>query len=142
MHVLIGVGAGVLGGLLTASGAGLVAEVAGSAAIAAVQSSTTQARDISVHGKEWSWSKLAVDTSIGAVAGLAGGRGASYGNSKHITNLGTQAISRVSRGDGVLKTALYYVKSANPTKNASVFTNIGKSFLKGYLINRAFSLLK
>jgi len=142
VHVLIGIGTGVLGGLLTASGASLMGAVVGSAAIEAVKSSSTQLRDVSAHNEKWSWKKLAVDTTKGAISGFVGGPGASYGNTKHITNLGVQAISRVTRGDSIRKAALYYFKSANPTKGVSVFTNIAKSFLKGNTTSLALSFLR
>ena len=114
-NILVGVITGALGGVLTASGAGIAAQVAGSAAISAVSSAANQL--ISKPLSSFSIREVGEEALVGAISGLAGGKGASFGNAKSIMGYGKQVVKQVKRnlkhGKSIIKPIGKYCKKAH-----------------------------
>jgi len=95
--VMIGATAGALGGVLAASGAGIVAQAVGSAAISMVSNAASQANHIlkdETHETRFDVGDMLFDGVVGLACGLWGGNGASYGNSGGINAAGRQLFRR------------------------------------------------
>ena len=114
-NVLTGIITGALGGVLAASGAGIVAQTAGSAALAAINSTTNQF--LSKPLSEFNIREVGEDALIGAVSGAIGGKGASYGNAKSIIASGKQVAKQIGRnikhGKSIIKPIKNYFKRAH-----------------------------
>ena len=126
--VLIGVLAGAAGGILTASGAGVVAQALGSAAISMVSNAVTQAKHIA-EGKqsEFDMADMFFDGVVGLATGAWGGNGASYGNSGGIMKAGKQLLKR---GFFDPKARSHYVKVAHRMGGEFVFNPLLESLGK------------
>ena len=83
---------------------GLVGQIVGGAAIAMAGNAAQQGIDIA-KGKRTAFDtgEMLIDGAIGAVCGLAGGSGASQGNSKTAVTLGKQLSKRIFKTGEVKK---------------------------------------
>ena len=128
--IISGVLTGAAGGALAISGAGLAAQIAGSAALSAIDNTVTQLT--SAPASSFSFSKLATETAIGAATGLIGGAGASSTNAKSVMGYGKQAIRQikdnVKHGRSVIKPIRNYLKRAHVKGHQSVFKEFGHGF--------------
>lgn len=85
--IVIGALFGAAGGVLSASGAGVVVQAIGSAGIAMASNAATQIKDISndkTGQKKFDVVDMLFDGAVGLATGYLGGNGASYGNTKGI----------------------------------------------------------
>lgn len=112
IDAIVAFGTGALGGALAASGAGVVFQALGSAALNMLSNAAGQINDIvnSNSGKiSFSVGDMLFDGAIGLVSGIAGGNGASYGNTAGIKAATKQLFKR---GFFDPKARSYYVKTA------------------------------
>ncbi|MBE6960435.1 MAG: RHS repeat-associated core domain-containing protein [Ruminococcaceae bacterium] len=131
VDVLIGAAAGAAGGVLTASGAGVVVQALGSTAISMASNAASQINHIvqdETGETEFDVGDMLFDGAIGLACGAWGGNGASNGNSGGITAAGKQLFKRgffnpQARG--------YYAKVAHNMGGEYVFNpllqSLGKS---------------
>ena len=128
-NVLTGIITGALGGVLAASGAGIVAQTAGSAALAAINSTTNQL--LSKPLSEFNIREVGEDALIGAVSGAIGGKGASYGNAKSIIASGKKVAKQIGRnikhGKSIIKPIKNYFKRAHNGDENFVLSELCKS---------------
>ena len=125
----VAVATGALSGALAASGVGIVGSILGNAAIAMSGNATNQV--IKNDGfKEFNWGDMLIDGAIGALAGAAGGKGASRGNAKSAMSLGKQLTKRIVKGE-IRAGLAYYSKNMMTQGGRSIYKNLGKSFVKG-----------
>lgn len=104
--------AGAVGGVLVASGAGAVAQAVGNAVLSMGTNAVQQAIDIAqdeTGTKKFNVGDMLFDGAVGLASGIAGGRGASYGNSAGITSSWKQLVKR---GLTNPKARQYYFKTA------------------------------
>ncbi len=136
VNVAIAATAGAATGLLAASGAGIAAQVAGNVAASAASNTLTQVNNIANERQDsWSWSSFACDVTAGAISGIWGGRGASYGNSGGIFQSGVQATKRILNNmDEFGKAIAYYAKTAHQSGGSFVLTELGKALAKGFAV--------
>ena len=102
----IGVSAatGAVGGVVAASGVGIVAATAWGAGTAAIESAGHQLIDNGrIDGEQ-----LLVDTAVGAIGGAAGGKGATYGN-KYMNRQYSRLFKHLG-SDGIKKAGTFYYK--------------------------------
>ena len=122
VDVLIGVAAGAAGGVLAASGAGLATEIVGNAVISMASNAASQVNSIVKDEdktlKDFDVGDMLFDGAVGAVTGLAGGRGASYGNAGGIMQAGKQLFKR---GFFDPRARMYYYKTARALGGEYVF---------------------
>ena len=127
--ILISVVAGAAGGLLAASGAGVVAEAFGSAAISMVSNATQQVNSMSKGEQEsFDTADMLFDGAIGFACGALGGNGASFENESGIMAAGEQLTRRIVSGDNIRRAISYYVKTAHSQGGKFVLTELSKSF--------------
>ncbi len=110
--ILIGATAGALGGVLAASGAGVVVQAIGNATISMVSNAASQANKIvndPTGETEFDIGDMLFDGVVGLACGIAGGNGASYGNTKGINAATKQWFKR---GFFDSNARSYYVKNA------------------------------
>lgn len=135
--VLISTASGALGGVLAASGAGVVAQAVGSAALSMGTNAVQQAIDIAqdeTGSTEFDVGDMLFDGAVGLVCGIAGGNGASHGNTAGINASWKQLLKR---GLTNPKAKEYYIKTAHRMGGDYVMTA-----LKGSLkINAGGSLI-
>ena len=125
--ILAGAVLGAASGALAASGAGVVAQTIGSGVLSMAENAIDQVEDIAkdkTNKKKFSVGSMLIDGAIGAVAGAAGGNGASYGNAKSINQAGKQLLKR-----GLLnpQARAYYAKVAHNAAKEYVFAPLLKS---------------
>lgn len=139
VDVIISTVTGAIGGVVAASGVGLLGQVAVGATTSAANSSFTQWRDISTGRQSggWDWNSFREDVVVGAVIGLAGGRGASSGNTKGIMQSGKQVIQRIVSGDDIGKAVSYYMQTAHQAGGKNVLVALGSSLFKTALLTYA-----
>ena len=128
-----------MSGVLAASGAGVILQAVGSAAISLSTNVASQVHEIKTgKKKEFDTKELIIDTAIGFAVGLAGGKGASYGNSKGITQSGWQYLKR-----GILdkKAWTYYAKTAHAQGGTFVLTGLIRPTLTN-VMGETIKLLK
>ena len=122
VDVLIGVAAGAASGVLAASGAGLATEIVGNAVISMASNAASQVNSIVKDEdktlKDFDVGDMLFDGAVGAVTGLAGGRGASYGNAGGIMQAGKQLFKR---GFFDPRARMYYYKTARALGGVYVF---------------------
>ena len=139
-NVLSKVLTGALGGALSMSGAGFAAQVAGAAALAAVDNTVKQLT--SAPASSFSIDSLISDTVTGGVFGAVGGRGASYTNAKSIMGYGKQVVKQIKgnikHGRSVFKPIKNYLGRAHVKGHHSVFTE----FSAGLLRSKTYSHVK
>ncbi|MBE6920295.1 MAG: RHS repeat-associated core domain-containing protein [Ruminococcaceae bacterium] len=131
VDVLIGAAAGAAGGVLAASGAGVVVQALGSAAISMASNAASQVNHI-VQDKtgetEFDVGDMLFDGAVGLACGAWGGNGASYGNSGGIMAAGKQLFKR---GFFNPQARSYYAKVAHNMGGEYVFKpllqSLGKS---------------
>ena len=98
--ILISATAGAASGVLTASGAGLIGQVVGGAAISMASNAAGQVKDIATNNKGcFDVGEFLLDGAVGAVCGLISGAGASSfaakaGGQQQMMQLGKQTINR------------------------------------------------
>ena len=98
---------GAVSGALAASGAGLVAQIAGNAALSAADSVYSQAKEKGI--TNINPGEVAVETLIGAVSGAAGGKG--FSKTVNLRTLNRRLTSKVLSGSKTIarKAVRYYV---------------------------------
>ena len=144
---------GALGGALTASGAGLAGQIAGSAAIAAAGNAAQQISDIGT-GKQdrFDVGSMLLDATIGGICGAISGSGASAvpgtGGQKQMINLGKSTVKRTANAikhggvkQGIkeaTKAAKYYLKSTAKNTKALFSARVGIS----QLVNAGYNIAK
>ncbi|MGM9646446.1 MAG: RHS repeat-associated core domain-containing protein, partial [Eubacteriales bacterium] len=122
---------GAASGALAATGVGLVGQVVGGATIAMAGNAIQQGIDYSQGEREtFSVGEMLLDGAIGAVSGLAGGSGASQGNSKTAMTLGKQLTKRVFQKKEIGKAFAYYGKNMMNGTGRSIYKELGKAFLR------------
>ena len=131
VDVLIGALAGAAGGVLAASGAGIVVQALGSAAISMTSNAASQINKIvkdETKETKFNVGDMIFDGAVGMACGIWGGNGASYGNSKSIMTAGKQLFKR---GFFDQKARSYYAKVAHNMAGEYVFEplleSLGKS---------------
>ena len=110
---LISVAAGAVGGVLAASGAGVVAQAFGNAILSMGTNAVQQTIDIAqdeTGTKQFHVGDMLFDGAVGLVCGIAGGNGASYGNTAGMKASWKQLMKR---GLTNPKARKYYVKTAH-----------------------------
>ena len=113
---IIGGLAGAAGGALAATGAGVVWQALGSAAISMASNAAGQYRDILQDdtGKtKFDVGDMLFDGAVGLICGIAGGNGASYGNTGGINAAWKQFGKRWVSGDGFDAAFGHFVKQAH-----------------------------
>ena len=144
---------GALGGALTASGAGIGLQIAGSAAIAAAGNAADQIRGIANGSKDsFDVGSMMLDAFVGGICGAISGPGASAvpgsGGQKQMINLGKATVKRTVNATkhgglkkGVqeaIKAAKYYRKSTvKITKNL-----FSKQVAASQLLNFGYTTMK
>jgi len=144
---------GALGGALTASGAGIGLQIAGSAAIAAAGNAADQIRGIANGSKDsFDVGSMMLDAFVGGICGAISGPGASAvpgsGGQKQMINLGKATVKRtvnatkhggLKRGvQEAIKAAKYYRKSTvKITKNL-----FSKQVAASQLLNFGYTTMK
>ena len=144
---------GALGGALTASGAGIGLQIAGSAAIAAAGNAADQIRGIANGSKDsFDVGSMMLDAFVGGICGAISGPGASAvpgsGGQKQMINLGKATVKRtvnatkhggLKRGvQEAIKAAKYYSKSTvKITKNL-----FSKQVAASQLLNFGYTTMK
>ena len=138
IDVIIGAVAGAAGGVLAASGAGVVVQALGSAAISMASNAASQANHIiqDESGKtEFDVGDMLFDGAVGLVCGAWGGNGASYGNAGGIKAAGKQLFKR---GFFNPQARSYYAKVAHNMGGEYVFKplleSLGKSAIGSTII--------
>ena len=129
IDIIIGVVFGAAGGVLAASGAGVVIQALGSSALAMISNAAQQINHIvkdETNSTTFNIGDMLFDGVVGLVAGAIGGNGASYGSAKHLNKAGSRLIKKVILGDGK-KAWKYYVKTAHVYKRKFVFRSVLKS---------------
>ena len=131
LSVGIGVITGAASGLLTATGVGLLGQVAGGAALAAVNSAGQQLDSMYVQKtqEEFNWDNLLRDTAIGAGCSILGGKGASYGNTKSIYNSGTRLVQSIKKGKPLARAWKVYRGNARAKGGRFVLKGIARSWI-------------
>ena len=127
VDVLIGAAAGAAGGVLAASGAGVVVQALGSAAISMVSNAASQVNHIvqdETGETGFNVVDMLFDGVVGLVCGARGGNGASYGNSGGINAAGKQLFKR---GFFNPQARSYYAKTAHNMGGEYVFKPLLKS---------------
>ena len=130
VDVLIGAVAGTAGGILAASGAGVVVQALGSAAISMMSNAASQVINIvndETGETEFDVGDMLFDGAVGLVCGIWGDNGASYGNSAGINAAGKQLLKR---GLFNPKAWSYYVKVAHNMGGEFVLKSLMKSLGK------------
>lgn len=130
LSVGIGVITGAVSGLLTATGVGIVGQVAGGAALAAVNSAGQQLDSMYIQKtqEEFNWDNFLRDTAIGAGCSTLGGKGASYGNTKSIYNSGARLVQSIKKGKTIARAWKVYRGNARATGGKFVLLGIAKSW--------------
>ncbi len=131
VDVLIGAAAGAAGGVLAASGAGVVVQALGSAAISMASNTASQVNHIvkdETGETTFNVGDMLFDGVVGLACGTWGGNGASYGNAGGITAAGKQLFKR---GFFNPQARSYYAKVAHNMGGEYVFKpllqSLGKS---------------
>ena len=127
VDILIGAAAGAAGGVLAASGAGVVVQALGSAAISMTSNAASQVNHIvqdETGATEFDVGDMLFDGAVGLVCGARGGNGASYGNSGGIKAAGKQLFKR---GFFNPQARSYYAKTAHNMGGEYVFKPLLKS---------------
>ena len=131
VDILIGAAAGAAGGVLAASGAGIVVQAIGSAAISMISNAASQVNHIvqdETGATEFDVGDMLFDGAVGLACGTWGGNGASYGNSGGIMAAGKQLFKR---GFFNPQARSYYAKVAHNMGGEYVFKpllqSLGKS---------------
>jgi hypothetical protein len=131
VDILIGAAAGAAGGVLAASGAGVVVQALGSAAISMTSNAASQVNHIvqdETGATEFDVGDMLFDGAVGLACGTWGGNGASYGNSGGIMAAGKQLFKR---GFFNPQARSYYAKVAHNMGGEYVFKpllqSLGKS---------------
>ena len=109
-EIAIAAATGAASGLLTASGAGVVAQVVGGAAISATESCLAQG--VSKGFDNIDYSEVLCDAAIGGVSGLSGSIG--KGTSRHLMRMGNNATKHVASrlvNDGLKSAGKEFVKA-------------------------------
>ena len=130
VDVIIGATAGAVGGVLTASGAGVVAQALGSATISMASNAASQINHIvkdETGETKFDVGDMLFDGAVGLVCGAWGGNGASYGNSGGIMAAGKQLFKR---GFFNPQARSYYAKVAHNMGGEYVFKPLLKSLGK------------
>jgi len=130
MDVVISTATGALGGVLAASGAGVVLQAAGSAALSMASNALSQAKDIALDetgDKGFNVADMLFDGTVGLIAGAAGGNGASYGNTAGIKSATKQWFKK---GFFNPQARRYYAKTAHNKGGAYVFDSLLRSLGK------------
>lgn len=129
IDIAIGFLAGAGGGALAASGAGVLIQAVGSAAIAMTSNLAQQANKIYISKKQESFDvgDMLIDGAVGLACGAWGGNGASYGNSNGIMAAGKRLFKR-----GFLdpQARSYYAKTAHRLGGDYVFKPLLESLGK------------
>lgn len=125
---------GAASGALAATGVGLAGQIVGGAAIAMAGNAAQQGIDIA-NGKRTAFDtgEMLIDGAIGSVCGLAGGAGASQGNSKTAVTLGKQLSKRIFKTGEVKKAFAYYGKNMMNGAGKPIYKELGKAFAKSGL---------
>ena len=136
VEIAIAAGAGALGGLLTASGAGMAVQIIGSATIAAAESYLSQG--VTKGFDNIDYADLAMDTIAGGISGIGGG--IDKGVSQHLMTQGTQATKRVwnelihkglsAAGTEIGKAGKYYFSQTATLYYKPLIKNAIKSLFK------------
>ena len=129
----IGAVTGAAGGVLAASGAGVVVQALGSAALSMTSNAASQINHIvkdETGETEFSVEDMLFDGVVGFACGAWGKNGASYGNSKGIMSAGKQLWKR-----GLLnpKARSYYAKVAHNKGGEYVMSSLLKSLGKSFV---------
>ena len=127
VDILIGAAAGAAGGVIAASGAGVVVQALGSAAISMTSNAASQVNHIvqdETGATEFDVGDMLFDGAVGLVCGARGGNGASYGNSGGIKAAGKQLFKR---GFFNPQARSYYAKTAHNMGGEYVFKPLLKS---------------
>ena len=130
----IAVVGGAISGTLAATGAGLVVQIAGNAAISATQSIAEQTYNISkAESEEYDLIEIGWSASVGAVAGTVGGSA----NVSGIKSLSNQTIKRIGNAiwyhinngstKQISKALTYYYKSASKLMWREIIKGIVKA---------------
>ena len=130
VDVLIGAAAGAAGGVLAASGAGVVVQALGSAAISMASNAASQVNHIAqdeTGETEFDVGDMLFDGAVGLACGAWGGNGASYGNSGGIMAAGKQLFKR---GFFNPQARSYYAKVAHNMGGEYVFKPLLRSLGK------------
>ncbi len=123
-------------GALAATGVGLVGQIAGNAAISSIQETTHQLFDDTAGVN---LVDIAVNTVGGAISGVAGGAGASLGNSKTAMTLGKQLTKRVfGRGEWG-KAFSYYFKNMKNGAGKSIYSGLLQGILQATAMGFGYS---
>lgn len=128
--IIIGALAGAAGGILAASGAGVIVQALGSAAISMASNAASQVHDIrqdTTGETEFDIGDMLFDGVVGLACGIWGGNGASYGNSGGINAAGKQLFKR---GFFNSQARSYYAKVAHNMGGEYVFKPLLKSLGK------------
>ncbi len=122
VDVFIGAAAGAASGVLVASGAGIIAQAIGGAAISMASNAAQQINDI-VSDKsgntKFSVADMAFDGAVGLACGIIGGNGASYGNTAGINASWKQLLKR---GLSNKSAQSYFAKTAHNAEKKFVLT--------------------
>ena len=132
--IIIGAVGGMVGGALAASGAGIVAQAIGSAAISMTSNATGQVVDIISNEtsiSEFDVGDMMFDGAIGFVCGVWGGQGASYGNVAGINSSIKQLGRHIKSKNGVKNAIKYFSKTAHSQGGDFFLESLSKSLAKG-----------
>ncbi len=129
LDIVIGTLAGAGSGALAASGAGVLFQGLGNAAISMTSNIAQQANHIYLSKSQDSFdlADAAIDGAISFTCGIWGGNGASYGNVEGIMSSGKQLLSR---GLFDPKAQIYYAKTAHRTGGEYVINSLYSSLKK------------
>lgn len=130
VDVLIGAAAGAAGGVLAASGAGVVVQALGSAVLSMTSNAASQINNIikdKTGNTKFDVGDMFFDGAVGLVCGAWGKNGASYGNTEGIKAAGKQLFKR---GFFNPQARSYYAKVAHNMGGEYVFKSLLKSLGK------------
>ena len=137
--IVIGTLAGVAGGILTASGAGVFLQAVGSAAISMLSNAAQQIHQINDSNGQVSfdWVDMVADGAVSFICGVWGGSGASYGNSSEITAAGKQLFH-----EGIFSSQSWsnYYTAACRINGEFVLKPLAESLEKAYYGNAAITI--
>ena len=125
-NVWIGIAAGAASGVLVASGAGVVAQAIGGAAISMVSNAAQQINDIvndESGNTKFSVGDMVFDGAVGLACGIIGKNGASFGNTAGINASWKQLLKR---GLSNKAARSYFAKTAHNAEKKFVLTALKK----------------
>ena len=141
VDVCIGAAAGAISGVLVASGAGIIAQAVGGAAIAMASNAAQQVNEIVKDpsgNTKFSVGDMVFDGAVGLVCGVIGKNGASYGNTAGINASWKQLLKR---GISNKSAQAYFAKTAHNAEKKFVLTAL-KEGLEINAIGSMISVVK